>query len=280
MLCLKMATRGDGFQFPCGQCQNCRINKRREWQARLLLEAASHAFSAFLTLTFSDRGILPVLRKTDLKFFFRALRKNYPDVRHFSVGEYGSRTGRAHYHSHVFSSVPIPDCVFHTCWPYGNVHVGDTEPASLDYVLGYLLKPKTDFRWPVETRFPEFRAFSRGMAKDALGHLLIDGTELSREFSVFSKKWPVGRYLRDRAKKMGFTVSERKETRLEAFEAQAMRGLLSRPGISQENYEKIYDEFWQQKKLKSQELQKKAIRAAYKNMHGHDQHKVIKNETL
>ncbi len=39
---------------PCGQCQNCRINKQREWTGRILLEAQMYPISSFVTLTYAD----------------------------------------------------------------------------------------------------------------------------------------------------------------------------------------------------------------------------------
>lgn len=278
-MCANLATRRDGFQFPCGQCLNCKINKRREWQSRLLLEAASHEYSAFVTLTFRDTGIPPILRKTDLKYFYRALRLTNPDLRHFSAGEYGRRFGRAHYHAHIFSNKPILDDSIRQSWPYGSVDIGHVEPASLDYVLGYLLvDKKANGRWPVEERFPEFRMFSQGMGKHSLAHLLVDGCELPREFRVFGRRWPIGRYLRDRAKKMGFSVSERESTRLEAYEAQVVRAMLKNPSLSSEEIAKIYDEFVANRQQKQEAIRAKAIRDAYRQNHGHNVK--VKNETF
>lgn len=268
-MCANLATRKDGFQFPCGQCLNCRVNKRREWQSRLLLEASTHACSAFITLTFRDVGTPNLLRKTDLKHFFRQMRFHYPDLRHFSAGEYGTRFGRAHYHCCIFSKAPLLDDLIRSCWPYGSVDIGNVEPASLDYVLGYLLKDKKQTTWPVEERFPQFRMFSQGMGKLALPHLLVDGHELPREFRVFGRRWPIGRYLRDRAKKMGFSISERESVKLEAYEAQIMRAMLKDPGLSTEQIAKLYDDFVAKREAKSTELKKKAIRDAYRQNHGH-----------
>lgn len=279
MLCAKLATLKDGSKFPCGQCANCKINKRREWQARLLLEAASHENGIFLTLTTADAGTPHVLRKDYLRDFFAALRENYPDLRYFGAGEYGTLTGRGHYHAHLFNNGLITKAHISQAWPFGRIHIGDTEPASLDYVLGYLLKNKQAPRWPVELCFPEFRIFSKGIAKHALPHLLIDGTELPREFKVFGRTWPIGRYLRDRAKKMGFTVSERRVVILQALEAKAMRSLLSRPNLTQEEIADLYRKFTDDRNLKSAELQKRAIRAAYMQNHGHVQ-KANKHETF
>lgn len=279
MLCSKMATRKDGQQFPCGQCLNCRVNRRREWQSRLLLEAASHACSAFVTLTFRDTGVATILRKTDLKYFYRSLRVSHPDIRHFSAGEYGSRFGRAHYHCIIFSDVPLLDDHIRSCWPYGSVDIGNVEPASLDYVLGYLVKNKKQVPWPVEERFPEFRMFSQGMAKRALSHLLVDGCELPREYRVFGKRWPVGRYLRDRAKKMGFSISERESVKLEAYEAQVMRTVLGNPSLTEEEITAAYDDFVKKRNEKAEVIRKKAIRAAYTEQHGHLNRK-LRNETF
>lgn len=269
MLCSQLATRKDGFQFPCGQCQNCRINKRRDWQARLLLEAATHEHGIFVTLTFAEFGVPSVLRRPYIKEFIHGLSQAVPSLRFYAVGEYGTKHGRAHFHVHLFSDVPILNDLLYKNWPFGRIHVGDTEPASLDYVLGYLLKASKVFRWPVEKQFPEFRYYSQGLGKHALPHLLIDGTELPREFKVFGRKWPIGRYLRDRAKKMGFTVSERESVTLEKLQNQALSSVLILPTTTPEEKEQLYEKFWQQRNEKLALLRKKAIRAAYLEAHGH-----------
>lgn len=269
MLCAKLSTRNDGFKFPCGQCLNCRVNQRRAWQARLLLEAASHAYGIFATLTFRDVGTPSPLRRSDIKTFTKALSSNVGHFVYFCAGEYGSKLGRAHYHIHLFSDYPILDSHVSLAWPFGSVHIGDTEPASLDYTLGYLLKQSKVIRWPIEIRYPEFRSFTKGIGKTALPHLLIDGTELPREFRVFGRTWPIPRYLRERAKKLGFTVSERESVKLEALEARAMRVVLGDSSLSEEQVAAAYEKYWEAKKVKSAQLQKKAIRAAYLQMHGH-----------
>jgi len=279
MLCANLATRRDGFQFPCGQCVNCRINRRREWQARLLLEAATHDYGTFVTLTYQPvEGPPPVVLRSHLHAFFRVLREQYPDLRYFAAAEYGSHTGRAHYHAHIFTSKPLLPAILRQAWPFGIIHQGDTEPASLDYCLGYLLKDRKLLTWPIESRFPEFRLYSQGMGKHALAHLLLDGTELPREFRVFGKKWPIGRYLRDRAKRMGYTVTEREAVVLEALQAKALRPLLLDSKATQEQIEKAYSELWEAKAEKSAALKRRAIRAAY--LQQLNQQRTTRNETL
>lgn len=258
-----MATRRDGFEFPCGQCLNCRINKRRDWQARLLLEAASHAYGVFVTLTFRDVGTPQHLRRSDIKEFTTRLRVHFP-FRYFCAAEYGSRFGRAHYHLHIFSDVLVQKLYLSEAWPYGDIHVGDSEPASLDYTLGYLLKPRKETLWPHEIRYPEFRCYSQGLGKLALPHLLIDGCELPRSFRVFGSTWPIGRYLRDRAKKLGFTVSDRNEIVLEKLQAQALRSMSLRPGATAEEIHQATIKYMDERLQKRQVIRNKAIRDAYR----------------
>lgn len=56
MLCKKMVV-SKGILHPCGQCLFCRINSKREWISRLLLEAASHPVNQFWTLTYEAENL-------------------------------------------------------------------------------------------------------------------------------------------------------------------------------------------------------------------------------
>ena len=56
MLCKKMVL-SRGILHPCGQCTFCRINSKREWISRLLLEAASHPVNQFWTLTYEEENL-------------------------------------------------------------------------------------------------------------------------------------------------------------------------------------------------------------------------------
>lgn len=278
MLCSKLATRKDGFQFPCGQCLNCRVNFRRDWQSRLLLEAASHDYSAFVTFTLRDVGTPHVLSKGVVRGLVSKLSETH-EFRYFIRAEYGTKYGRAHYHAHLFSDRLFTRAQLESAWPFGSIDIGNTEPASLDYVLGYLLKPKKLVSWPIEHRYPEFRSFSKGLGKLALPHLLIDGTELPREFKAFGRTWPIGRYLRERAKKMGLTISERKVVTLERLEAQALRAMLPVGKFTTEEYEAAKTKMNVDRKDRLIKLQQRAIRAAYLEKHGHVP-KGNKNETF
>lgn len=112
----------------------------------------------FVTLTYSEE-FLPeygTLVKKDVSIFFKDLRTDLGErkIRHFTCGEYGSKTNRAHYHSVVFGLKDTEedrrlvfenwkkcdyDYFFGRKWKkcYGTV-----TPDSCSYVAGYCQKKK------------------------------------------------------------------------------------------------------------------------------------------
>lgn len=144
--------------FGCGQCLPCRINKRRTWAHRLMLEAFKHSQSAFVTLTYDDEH-LPErgsLKPEHTKNWMKRLRKALAPVkiRFFLVGEYGDETGRPHYHAaifgyggslcvacpHGFTRIRSCRCLYSTTWPFGKVYVGQLTKDSAQYIAGYVTK--------------------------------------------------------------------------------------------------------------------------------------------
>lgn len=101
---------------PCGKCLACRINRRREWTARLLNEEVYSSSSNFITLTY-DEAHLPFdengnmcVDKRDCQLFLKRLRKKYgKGIRYFLNSEYGPESGRPHYHAIIFN---LPDDIY------------------------------------------------------------------------------------------------------------------------------------------------------------------------
>lgn len=184
MLCRKPFIKG-GLAFSCGQCMPCRIQKRRVWTHRLLLEANCHSDNAFVTLTYDEknlplsddgRGILVPKHPQD---FLKRLRKHYQPARFrfYCVGEYGTTSERPHYHMVLFN---YPACKRHggskfnkdghccaTCdaildkWGLGHVHVGTVTAQSAGYVARYTTKKMTAVDDPrLKGRPPEFARMS------------------------------------------------------------------------------------------------------------------------
>lgn len=106
-----------GVIYVCGKCAVCSRNRRKEYERRLLFEAADYPTMAFFTLTYNNKS-LPhdgLCRAHMVKFnklFRKRLSILYPDVsvRVTYVGEYGvdeRYTRRAHYHGIFFFSRPL-----------------------------------------------------------------------------------------------------------------------------------------------------------------------------
>lgn len=220
MLCKSMVTT-KGTVHPCGQCLFCRINKKRDWISRLLLEAACHPINQFWTLTYED-GQLPnelppngahslakqaqVLRskagsqllgvagqsgtlfKPDLALFFKRYRKNISDFRYYAVGEYGEKRGRPHYHVLAFGTEVSKETLRET-WRHGDVHIGDVESASITYCVEYALKREKSDGLIELRRLPEFSVMS---TKPAIGSYAIDEF---RTAILRSKPLPTGELL-------------------------------------------------------------------------------------
>lgn len=210
-------------EYGCGQCMPCRINRRRLWTGRLLLESGLHEQSLFVTLTYGDEA-LPEggsLRKRDVQLFLKRLRRLCAEkIRFYAVGEYGSKRGRPHYHLVLFGISGCfgigkhvkCDCVICRAWPWGLVHVGIVEPASAAYVAKYTLKGMTNAG---DSRLlglePEFCRMSLrpGIGAGAMKEVSRVGVvskagcvALARDgdvpevFRAYQRKWVFGRYLR------------------------------------------------------------------------------------
>lgn len=218
MLCKKMV-ESKGTVHPCGQCLFCRINFKRDWLSRMLLEAACHESNQFLTLTYDDPSLpdtvgegpidydaitsdnLSVVKQAgslfppDLTLFFKKVRKflgNNPEfgtLRYFAVGEYGELRGRPHYHVLAFGLSMLPHDLARI-WSRGKVHIGEIEHASIEYCIAYAIKYREKNKLLVEVRrHPEFTVSSTnpGLGALAIGEL--------RESIFRTPPLPDGNYL-------------------------------------------------------------------------------------
>lgn len=180
----------------------CRLNRRRTWAHRIMLEAYQHPDNVFVTLTYSDecmprladgRGNLEPKHLQDWLKRIRwswdneqkELRKNAPTrIRYFACGEYGDETERPHFHVAIFG---YPTCHFgntrprprgQACcprcaelektWKHGQIFAGTLEMHSAQYIAGYVTKKMTSADDPrLDGRHPEF---SRMSLRPGIGH--------------------------------------------------------------------------------------------------------------
>lgn len=187
--------------FGCGQCTPCRINVRRVWSSRIMLEASLYSDTSFFTLTYDDDEVpltpsgLLNLNPVHLQKFWKRFRigvdrmnedfgLDKQKIRFYAVGEYGDETQRPHYHAAVFNyscagkiqrPEDFPRCHCERCefvrssWGHGNITVDELNDTTASYIAGYVLKKMTtrdDLR--LCGRFPEFSRMSKGIARDVV----------------------------------------------------------------------------------------------------------------
>lgn len=225
----------DGIPFPCGQCLACRINKRRVWTLRLLLESYYYPCASFVTLTYEPDNLpfnldgKPILCKRDLQLFLKRLRYELKgrEIKYYFAGEYGPRGHLPHYHGILFGVSPFEldkdwmyfggksgpykpnfcrSTLLYRTWGLGIVHVGECTKDSIQYCAGYVTKKITSKGDGLEK---EFQLMSRrpGIGSRAVAEIaralqkvpsdcLESGA--GKAVRVAGKMWPLGRYLLDK----------------------------------------------------------------------------------
>lgn len=219
----------NGGAFGCGQCTPCRINHKRLWTSRLMLEAGQHETNSFWTLTYSDEFIplthdkKQTLRMEHLTLFMKRLRKAYQPskLRYYNVGEYGTKSGRPHYHLALFNfpacnrGVTRYDRRGYCCdlcrsveeiWGKGLVYSGQLENDSAAYICGYITKKLNSSHPDLGTREPESArmslkpAIGSGVIPEIASTLLTHNLEkelvdVPSSIRIGSKIVPLGRTL-------------------------------------------------------------------------------------
>lgn len=233
MLCTNPFVPAAGPAYGCGQCMPCRLNRRRIWKHRIMLEAALHECNSFVTLTYNPEN-LPLdgsLDPSHPRDWLKRLRRRVAPstFRFFLVGEYGDDSQRPHYHAGLFG---FPGCVYgqsdysrtrrtccHWCelvresWGKGHVYLGTLEPDSAQYLAGYVTKKMTRKDDPrLNGRHPEFGRMSLrpGIGHDAMydvASVLLqynqeDKTDVPNALAHGRSQLPLGRYLRSRLRMM------------------------------------------------------------------------------
>lgn len=143
------------ISVPCGRCYECRRTHINGWIYRITNEYKAKATRRawFITLTYSDDSLYNdssrlitsdgelTLNYSHHQAYMKRLRKSYgngkSNIKYFTVGEYGDRTGRPHFHSIIFNA--DQDNILNA-WPHGNVHFGEVNEATITYTMKYAMK--------------------------------------------------------------------------------------------------------------------------------------------
>lgn len=225
---------------PCGKCNFCLSNRRSEWTFRLKNELKYSETGYFVTLTYSDEN-LPIdgaLKKRDLQLFFKRLRKSqdnylsklnngqdWPKIRYYACGEYGTKTQRAHYHAIIFNIHPKIELDLQELWNLGHSLSVPANGATIHYVTKYVINKRT----------PDvFALISKGLG-DRYG-LNRDYHRSGDVHHVISEGVPMRmpRYYRDKfftsfEKQIYAAKTERKIREMEDRELQRLSNLVPNP---------------------------------------------------
>lgn len=146
-------------EVACGQCNDCRIAKAREWAIRAMHEAQMHQKNSFITLTY-DEEHLPTNASLDIEVwqaFAHRMRKAIGPFRFIHVGEYGAENLRPHYHALIFGQNFDEDRAIWKedeatgrryyrspklakLWPEGFHDIQDLSREAANYVCQYAMK--------------------------------------------------------------------------------------------------------------------------------------------
>lgn len=141
--------------LPCGHCASCRLAKMKEWSVRCELESNLYDRNCFVTLTYDQEHCPKYLCRKDLTQFIKALRNKGFQFRYFACGEYGTKTGRPHFHIVLFNFLPcdlepyaksqsgdmmMKSRLIDECWKKGISTIQSFDAGFAAYVAGYVAK--------------------------------------------------------------------------------------------------------------------------------------------
>lgn len=227
MLCENPYTIGC-LPCPCTRCFPCRVNKRRLWATRMLLESFKHGDSCFVTLTYDDKNKPSdnSLYPKDTQLWFKRIRKVLApqEIRYFMVGEYGDQTQRPHYHGVLFGLDAATaggsdgqSGIVRDTWGLGFSYVGAFNIDVAQYVAGYVTKKMTQGKDKrLYGRHPEFARmslrpgigafsaedFARVLASPFGLVSIKESGDVPTSFRLASKSLPLGRYIRGKIREL------------------------------------------------------------------------------
>ncbi len=160
-------------EVACGQCLGCRLDRSREWAARIVHESQLWHENCFVTLTYRNMDectmeqlaggwFVPadgsLVRKHFVKFMKR-LRKEFTGkrIRYYQCGEYGEKMDRPHYHACLFGLdfsdkelfkekdgiALFTSKTLERLWRYGFSTIGALSFESAAYCARYVTKKVT-----------------------------------------------------------------------------------------------------------------------------------------
>lgn len=136
-----------------------------------------HENSCFATLTYSEENVprndlgWTCLDKRHLVQLFKKMRKNCPPFKYYAIGEYGSKTHRAHYHVFFFGLDHEETHEYlDEYWPHGHHRVTPINGNRIGYVANFHIVAKRRPNAATE-QTPEFTLCSKGLGVPSANQL-------------------------------------------------------------------------------------------------------------
>lgn len=140
----------------CGKCMECRKQKSRAWQVRLLEEVAQDNKALFVTLTFSNDDIYKLsgqidkrlegydrdnaIAKRGVRLFLERWRKeNKKSVKHWLITELG-HNGTENIHLHGIIWTDKSEQYIKNKWGYGYIWTNEKKGVVGEKVVNYIIK--------------------------------------------------------------------------------------------------------------------------------------------
>lgn len=147
------------YAVACRACWQCKSNRIWDWVGRAIAERETSRKAYFVTLTYGNTNRLgevlteraKSLHYKDVQRWLYRIRKKHR-VRYIVTGEYGPKTGRAHWHAILFFKDAGPDVkvgfrywntsdvTMDPFWKDGNTRWEEFAPEHVRYVCKYMLK--------------------------------------------------------------------------------------------------------------------------------------------
>lgn len=244
----------------CGNCIECRKQKARGWQIRMLEEVKNRKDGKFVTLTFSNESILELTKEIkglngyDLdnaiatigirRFLERWRKKNKKSLRHWLVTELGHNgTENIHMHGIVWTEKTIEE--IGEKWQYGWIYPRTENEKKINYVnaktVNYIIKYITK-RDEKHKTYKSKILTSAGIGKTYIERLDagknkykgVDTDEAYRTDNGYKMSLPI--YWRNKI----YTEDEREQLWLNRLDKQEMYVMGQKVDVS--NGYEIYDE--------------------------------------
>lgn len=276
------------FPADCGKCLKCLIKRKAQWSFRMCQEKRDSFSSFFITLTYSEENVpygedgfcgnkndhfefiqklkelesTPVLNMRESISMEELVRKKaaIPEnkkLKYYGVSEYGDTFSRPHWHYILFNVHDVNNV--NKAWGKGITQVDECNVNTIDYVLKYMLKERSDSK--KEGREIEKSFMSKGIGLSAANDEFIHHIKQDYANQVVNQrgsKIPLPRYYRkkfltdkEREAKGRYIADEL--VKLEAKENLAWKNLGLDPGEVRQGAKVKRHQLLQQRKKRNHE---------------------------